>query len=149
MWLYAAFLRPGKPLRRRYGEWAVVTGATDGIGHAMAFRFVTTGLHLVLVGHSPDKLAAVSKELGPSTPGPRGSREPIYPEMATLWDSDMVMDEPSFFHQWQSDVMLEQYTEQQITVAFGQAGEVEQHAVVAAAATLAQQPQPQSQYFNY
>ncbi|KAG8098006.1 hypothetical protein GUJ93_ZPchr0013g38023 [Zizania palustris] len=61
--------------------------------------------------------------------------------MATPWFSDMVMDEPSFFHQWQSDAMLEQYTEQQITVAFGQAGEVEQHAVAAAA--LAQQPQSQ------
>ncbi|KAL5216288.1 hypothetical protein ABZP36_007689 [Zizania latifolia] len=63
MWLYAAFLRPGKPLRRRYGEWAVVTGATDGIGRAMAFRFAAEGLHLVLVGRSPDKLAAVSKEI--------------------------------------------------------------------------------------
>ncbi|KAG8052524.1 hypothetical protein GUJ93_ZPchr0001g29536 [Zizania palustris] len=60
MWLYAAFLCPGKPLRRRYGEWAVVTGATDGIGRAMAFRFVVAGLHLVLVGRSPDKIAAVS-----------------------------------------------------------------------------------------
>uniref|UniRef100_A0A453P0F0 Uncharacterized protein n=1 Tax=Aegilops tauschii subsp. strangulata TaxID=200361 RepID=A0A453P0F0_AEGTS len=29
LWVYAAFLRPGKPLRRRYGPWAVVTGATD------------------------------------------------------------------------------------------------------------------------
>ncbi|KAL5209503.1 hypothetical protein ABZP36_005126 [Zizania latifolia] len=63
--------------------------------------------------------------------------------MATQWFSDMVMDEPSFFHQWQSDAMLEQFTEQQITVAFGQAGEVEQHAVAVAA--LAQQ-QSQSQY---
>lgn len=36
----------------------------------------------------------------------------------------MVMDEPSFFHQWQSDATLEQYTEQQIAVAFGQ-GEME------------------------
>jgi len=32
LWVYAGFLRPGKPLRRRYGAWAVVTGATDGIG---------------------------------------------------------------------------------------------------------------------
>ncbi|KAG8053012.1 hypothetical protein GUJ93_ZPchr0001g32492 [Zizania palustris] len=63
VWLYAAFLRPGKPLRRRYGEWAVVTGATDGIGRAMVFRFVAAGLHLVLVGRSPNKLAAVSKEI--------------------------------------------------------------------------------------
>ncbi|KAG8095014.1 hypothetical protein GUJ93_ZPchr0012g20455 [Zizania palustris] len=63
MWLYAAFLRLGKPLRRRYGKWAVITGATDGIGRAMAFYFVATGLHLVLVGHNPDNLAAVSKEI--------------------------------------------------------------------------------------
>uniref|UniRef100_A0A0A9DGI5 BHLH domain-containing protein n=1 Tax=Arundo donax TaxID=35708 RepID=A0A0A9DGI5_ARUDO len=45
--------------------------------------------------------------------------------MATQWFSNMVMDEPSFFHQWQSDALLEQYTEQQIAVAFGQ-GEVDQ-----------------------
>jgi hypothetical protein len=44
------------------------------------------------------------------------------------------MDEPSFFHQWQSDASLEQYTEQQIAVAFGQ-GELE------AAALMHQQQQ--------
>lgn len=60
--------------------------------------------------------------------------------MATQWFSNMVMDEPSFFHQWQSDATLEQYTEQQIAVAFGQ-GEMEaaalmqqQHQYAAAAA---------------
>ncbi|KAF0910385.1 hypothetical protein E2562_001552 [Oryza meyeriana var. granulata] len=59
--------------------------------------------------------------------------------MATQWFSNMVIDEPSFFHQWQSDGLLEQYTEQQIAVAFGQAaGEVEQHH---AAAALVQQQQ--------
>ena len=36
LWVYAGFLRPGKPLRRRYGAWAVVTGATDGIGRGRA-----------------------------------------------------------------------------------------------------------------
>lgn len=52
-----------------------------------------------------------------------------------------VMDEPSFFHQWQSDALLEQYTEQQIAVAFGQ-GEVD-HAVAAALTMpLQQQQQP-------
>uniref|UniRef100_A0A0E0K1Z3 B-keto acyl reductase n=1 Tax=Oryza punctata TaxID=4537 RepID=A0A0E0K1Z3_ORYPU len=63
LWLYAAFLRPGKPLRRRYGAWAVVTGATDGIGRAMAFRLAASGLGLVLVGRSPEKLASVSEEI--------------------------------------------------------------------------------------
>ncbi|KAM3294374.1 hypothetical protein ACQJBY_037325 [Aegilops geniculata] len=56
--------------------------------------------------------------------------------MATQWFSNMVMDEPSFFHQWQSDATLEQYTEQQIAVAFGQ-GEME------AAALMQQQQQQQ------
>ena len=48
-----------------------------------------------------------------------------------------MIDEPSFFHQWQSDGLLEQYTEQQIAVAFGQ-GEVDQ--ALAAALMPLQQP---------
>jgi len=51
------------------------------------------------------------------------------------------MDEPSFFHQWQSDALLEQYTEQQIAVAFGQ-GEAD-HAVAAALSTMPLQQQQQ------
>jgi hypothetical protein len=43
------------------------------------------------------------------------------------------MDEPSFFHQLQSDALLEQYTEQLIAVAFGQ-GEVDEAAAAAAPA---------------
>nr|CAB3498377.1 unnamed protein product [Digitaria exilis] len=61
--------------------------------------------------------------------------------MATQWFSNMVMDEPSFFHQWQSDALLEQYTEQQIAVAFGQ-GEVDDQAAFAAALMPLQQQQP-------
>ncbi|VAH94845.1 unnamed protein product [Triticum turgidum subsp. durum] len=61
--------------------------------------------------------------------------------MATQWFSNMVMDEPSFFHQWQSDATLEQYTEQQIAVAFGQ-GEME------AAALMQQQQQHATAYYG-
>lgn len=60
-------------------------------------------------------------------------------QMATQWFSNMVVDEPSFFHQWQSDGLLEQYTEQQIAVAFGQ-GEVEVDRALAAALMPLQQP---------
>ncbi|XP_062224824.1 very-long-chain 3-oxoacyl-CoA reductase 1-like [Phragmites australis] len=69
LWLYAAFLRPAKPLRRRYGAWAVVTGATDGIGRALAFRLAAAGLGLVLVGRSADKLVAVSADVRARHPG--------------------------------------------------------------------------------
>ncbi|TVU29393.1 hypothetical protein EJB05_20957, partial [Eragrostis curvula] len=44
-------------------EWAVVTGATDGIGRAITFRLATAGLGFVLVGRNPDKLAATAAEV--------------------------------------------------------------------------------------
>lgn len=30
--VYSHFFRPAKNLKKKYGTWAVVTGATDGIG---------------------------------------------------------------------------------------------------------------------
>ena len=40
--LYRTVLRPGKKVSK-YGKWAVVTGATDGIGKAMAFELARAG----------------------------------------------------------------------------------------------------------
>ncbi|RLM54230.1 hypothetical protein C2845_PM10G06040 [Panicum miliaceum] len=76
LWVYAAFLHPCKPRRRRYGAWAVVTDATDGIGRAIAFRFAAAGLRLVLVGRNPEKLAAVAAEIK--------AKHPNVPEVRTF-----------------------------------------------------------------
>lgn len=54
--LYATFLRQPKDLKRAYGPWAVVTGATDGIGLAVSAQLALRGMHLILVGRNSGKL---------------------------------------------------------------------------------------------
>jgi 17beta-estradiol 17-dehydrogenase / very-long-chain 3-oxoacyl-CoA reductase len=49
--VYAFMLRPGKNLKK-YGEWAIVTGSTDGIGKAMALEFARKGLKVLLVSRT-------------------------------------------------------------------------------------------------
>ncbi|XP_063751439.1 hydroxysteroid (20-beta) dehydrogenase 2 isoform X4 [Eleginops maclovinus] len=48
---------------RTYGQWAVVTGATSGIGKAYASELAARGLDVVLVSRSDDKLQMVAKEI--------------------------------------------------------------------------------------
>lgn len=50
-------------LKQRYGGWAVVTGASDGIGREFAKSLAEAGLNLVLVARRGEVLQALAEEL--------------------------------------------------------------------------------------
>lgn len=56
-------LGSGAQVGPRIGKWAVVTGATDGIGKAYAVELAKRGMSIVLISRSPDKLEEVAKEI--------------------------------------------------------------------------------------
>jgi 17beta-estradiol 17-dehydrogenase / very-long-chain 3-oxoacyl-CoA reductase len=60
---YARFIRGGKNLKKCYGQWAIVTGGTDGIGLAMADELAKKGLNILLISRSEGKLADSKGEL--------------------------------------------------------------------------------------
>ncbi|EFO24444.2 hypothetical protein LOAG_04043 [Loa loa] len=45
------------------GDWAVVTGSTDGIGKAYAFELARHGFSIILISRTQSKLNAVKEEL--------------------------------------------------------------------------------------
>ncbi|WP_414549278.1 SDR family NAD(P)-dependent oxidoreductase [Anabaena sp. CCY 0017] len=52
-----------KHLNTRYGPWAVVTGASSGIGYEMALRLAEAGLNLILVARSQKVLEQMAADL--------------------------------------------------------------------------------------
>mmetsp|Transcript_7518 Transcript_7518/g.9067 ORF Transcript_7518/g.9067 Transcript_7518/m.9067 type:complete len:262 (+) Transcript_7518:197-982(+) len=66
--VFNRFLKGGvKPTA--YGKWAVITGATDGIGKAMSFEFAKKGMNILLISRTQSKLDLVAKEIVEKFPG--------------------------------------------------------------------------------
>ncbi|RID49479.1 hypothetical protein BRARA_H00278, partial [Brassica rapa] len=61
-WFITRFLLTNPKRLKRYGSWAMVTGATDGIGRAFAHELAKHGLNLILISRNPLKLASVSDD---------------------------------------------------------------------------------------
>jgi uncharacterized protein len=75
-----AFTRGQIRLRERYGPWALVTGASDGIGREFAVRLAQAGIHVVLAARRKEVLEGISKELAEK----HGARARVIPvDLAT------------------------------------------------------------------
>jgi len=60
IWKHA--IRSASGLDRFKGEWALITGASDGIGAAFAKELASNGINVVIMARSIDKLKAVEAE---------------------------------------------------------------------------------------
>jgi len=60
------FILPGTSLKKygaKKGAWAVITGATDGIGREFASQLAKAGFNVLLVSRTPEKLGVVAAEI--------------------------------------------------------------------------------------
>jgi uncharacterized protein len=55
--------RENARFRRRYGPWALITGASDGIGGALAAAVAARGLNVVLIARNEDRLHHLADQL--------------------------------------------------------------------------------------
>jgi 17beta-estradiol 17-dehydrogenase / very-long-chain 3-oxoacyl-CoA reductase len=74
IWIYC--LRPSSVRKYIYGPapYAIVTGASDGIGKALAFELYDKGFHLILHGRNEEKMNKVIGEIRAKRGGSRDVR---------------------------------------------------------------------------
>uniref|UniRef100_A0A2I3T1Z8 17beta-estradiol 17-dehydrogenase n=1 Tax=Pan troglodytes TaxID=9598 RepID=A0A2I3T1Z8_PANTR len=56
-----------KSFLQSMGQWAVITGAGDGIGKAYSFELAKRGLNVVLISRTLEKLEAIATEIERTT----------------------------------------------------------------------------------
>ncbi|XP_037960400.1 hydroxysteroid dehydrogenase-like protein 1 [Teleopsis dalmanni] len=63
--LLEPYFQPQLPqtLTEKFGKWAVITGATDGIGKEYAKELAKQGVNVVLISRTKEKLVAVANEI--------------------------------------------------------------------------------------
>eukprot|EP00878_Enallax_costatus_P006270 GHUV01006573.1.p1 GENE.GHUV01006573.1~~GHUV01006573.1.p1 ORF type:complete len:360 (+),score=57.29 GHUV01006573.1:310-1389(+) len=66
IWAQYTLMPPN--IRKYAGEWALVTGGSEGIGKALAAELASHGLHVVLVSRSQQKLDAAAAEISSKHP---------------------------------------------------------------------------------
>lgn len=65
----APYLKPSRLKKYRYnGAYALVTGATDGIGKAMALQLAHNGFNVIIHGRNLSRLQSIEKEIKNRTP---------------------------------------------------------------------------------
>ncbi|KAK0525630.1 hypothetical protein OC834_001901 [Tilletia horrida] len=83
--LAESYILPGIPLSNfgakkkapGTGAWAVVTGATDGIGREFALQLASAGFNIFLASRSAEKLGKVAAEIEIANPGIKTKTEAI------------------------------------------------------------------------
>lgn len=49
--------------KNKYGEWAIITGASSGIGKALAYEIANKGLNLVLIARGQTALGRIAEDI--------------------------------------------------------------------------------------
>lgn len=58
-----------KTFKQKYGDWALVTGATSGIGAELADQIAAKGLNILLVARKEAELKEYAEKLGECSTG--------------------------------------------------------------------------------
>ena len=59
--IWKHFIRPRKNIKDRYStKWALVTGASDGIGKALCYELAKCGINVVMVSRTESKMNEIA-----------------------------------------------------------------------------------------